>query len=363
MLFKALAISILVASGALAGPVKRQGHKRHHKKKPCSLVNLPSTKLDALPVENTASVSDSLSSVIVIPTASGPTAIPTSEPSSIIVSSSTENAEPTSTVAFSDTASGKGNELSSTATSTTSTAASSPAPAASGKGNTKRGVLVMNGDSDVRPFISYPKISWCVNDWNGAPDAIPNNWDFVPTMWNPQPDKWWDQNIAKAAEIGYKYVVGLSESDMSQPPFTPDQAVTHWRDHMEKAAELLIPAAPVIQDVDYLEEFWTKCEAAGCKFLDGNTPIGFNVYVSGDQDGLEHVKKIVDRIHTRWPTNPIWVQNIGHLAGSKGTLLDLINTLVPYLEAEPSVTRYAVTDPLLNGDGNLSEAGLRYATM
>ena len=156
-------------------------------------------------------------------------------------------------------------------------------------------------------------------------------------MMGTTPDQYWATNVQKAKAAGWPYISGIFEPDDNKVSVA--DAVTAWKEHMEPLAQDFKLVLPIVTNLDWLHQFFAAC--TGCT-LTG--PIGIDMYVSGDDHGIEFFKSTIEGLAATYPNNDIWIPNAGIL-GSQGSDDYLMKNIVPWLDQYDPVTRYAWSGP------------------
>ena len=158
-------------------------------------------------------------------------------------------------------------------------------------------------------------------------------------MTHPTPDQYWANNVVKAKAEGWKYLGHILEPDDNK--VTVAQGVASWKQYMEPHANDFILVPPVVNDMSWLTQFFAAC--TGCSL--SKSPIAFNMYVSGDDAGIKFFKDHVESTAALFPGRDLWVPNAAILGGSNGTDEYLMTNILPWLDAQPAVKRYAWNGP------------------
>lgn len=262
------------------------------------------------------------------------------------------------------------------ATSTPPKVAPSTAPSvpSTNSGN-KRGLLASGHDMNqlVSAFDNSSKITW-LGDWYSLPPPnLGSHIEFVPQNYGKQsdiaPHFEWTSNAKKSVAEGLKYFLSFGEPETPNDllHMDPQEAVDLFMKEMQPyAGSVTIGAPPVTQpdsDLAWLSQFLELCDAAGCS-------IGFvcvHWFWSATEDHIQDFKDTVTKAIGIAKGKPVWVDNF-QATGTNADQQNFLNGVLPWLESNPSVARYAYVSPerstgtgLLNPDGSMSSLGEFYA--
>ena len=223
-------------------------------------------------------------------------------------------------------------------------------------------------------FNSAQKISWLCNWFSAPPQNVDPRIEFVPQNYGKQSDiapKFeWTANAKAAVAQGRKHFLSFGEPeflDNKQLYMDPQEAVDLFMKEMQPYADQVTIGSPgVLQpttDLEWLSDFLSLCDKAGCK-------IGFvavHWFWSATHDHIQWFKDTVDNATTIANGRPVWVDNF-QATGTNEAQQDFLAGVLPWLEANDKVERYAYVSPerstgtgLLNADGSLSSLGEFYA--
>ena len=253
--------------------------------------------------------------------------------------------------------------------------ATTSAPAKSSSGN-KRGILASGPDQDalVSAFNSASKIKWLGNWFSNPPGHVDSHIEFVPQNYGKQsdiaPDYEWTANAKKQVADGAKYFMSFGEPEFltnKQLYMTPQEAVDLWMQKMQPYADKVTIGAPAVlqptTDMQWLSDFLTGCDKAGCS-------IGFiciHWFWKAEDDLIKWFKETVTNATVIANGKPVWVDNF-QAVGSNAAQQEFLNGVLPWLEENPAIERYAYVSPdrstgtgFLNADGSISDLGKFYA--
>lgn len=243
------------------------------------------------------------------------------------------------------------------------------------KPGNKRGILASGHDTSqlVSAFNNSPKITWLADWYSGAPPNLDSHIEFVPQNYGKQsdiaPDFTWTSNAKKSVAKGGKHFLSFGEPETPNDllHMEPQEAVDLFMKKMQPYADDVTLGAPSVtqpdRDLAWLSQFLDLCEAAGCS-------IGFvciHWISSASEDHIQGFKDVVTKAIGIAKGKPVWVDNF-QATGSNAEQQNFLNGVLPWLESNSNVERYAYVSParstgtgFLNDDGSISSLGDFYA--
>jgi hypothetical protein len=234
----------------------------------------------------------------------------------------------------------------------------------------KRGVAY-NDPAAVHTLASSGGISWAY-DWAGSIFGnLPSGIEFVPMLWGTRDFGGWLTTIETALSSGSKYILGFNEPDMpAQANMTPGEAANFYMTHITPfagKAKLISPAVSSSTNpgmgLSWFESFIGSCSSCGISGLAvhwyGNSADEFKSFVTEAMDTAS--KNNLDEL---------WITEFGLNADINGitdlgTTTAFINDVVPWLNQQDGVTRYAyffAADGYLLSGNTLNAAGQTYVS-
>ena len=266
-------------------------------------------------------------------------------------------------------------------------ASSGAAPAASeSTSGPKRGLLISGSSSDslVGYANSQSKISWVVNWYSGPPNNLNENIEFVPQMYginsDTAPNHEWTTNAEKAAQkAGPKHFLSFGEPNTytttgPQLHQDPSTGAANWIKEMQPYTNNVTVGAPGIlqntQDFTWLQQFLDACAKQNPVCDIGFIAIHwFDKAMDPNHPGATNAKAFQGTVNQAIQTangKPVWVDNFQG-SGTPEEQTSFLSEVVPWLESNPSVARYAYvpTDdaPFANSDGSATSLGSHYASL
>lgn len=257
----------------------------------------------------------------------------------------------------------------------TSAASIVPSPDASSSSG-KRGILASGSDTAllVAAFNHSSKITWLVDWYSAPPPNLDSHIEFVPQNYGKQSDiapKFeWTANAKNAIKKGDKYFLSFGEPETPNDKLhmEPQEAVDLFMKEMQPYAGSVTLGAPSVtqpdRDLAWLSEFLDLCDAAGCS-------IGFvcvHWIWSASEAHIQDFKNVVTKAIGIAKGKPVWVDNFA-ASGTNAEQQNFLNGVLPWLDANDAVGRYAYVSPsrstgtgFLNADGSISSLGEFYAT-
>ncbi|KAL4911068.1 hypothetical protein BDW74DRAFT_142372 [Aspergillus multicolor] len=235
-------------------------------------------------------------------------------------------------------------------------------------GTSKRGAAY-NDASLVQSLASSGTVSWAY-DWNMyTMGDLPSNVEFVPMLWGSKMFTGWFAAIQTLLNSGNKYILGFNEPDMaSQAAMSSSEAAGYYRNYITTFAgksKLVSPSVTngVGSDVglDWMRNFLDSCTDCGVEALAvhwyGDSADDFKTFV-GKATALADEYNIAETWVTEFALN-------SDLSGSGGssTSADFLTEVLPWLDAQEKVGRYAYfmcSDGYLLSGSGLSLSGKAY---
>ena len=174
----------------------------------------------------------------------------------------------------------------------------------------------------------------------------------------------WTTNAKKTIAAGATHFLGFGEPELpGDLQMTPQEAVDLWMKELQPYADQVKIGAPsVVQTgLDWLAEFLTKCEIAGCK-------IGFvsvHWFWKSDEQGRKDFKDVIGKAIKLANNRPLWVPNFG-CSGDREAQKSFLDEMLPFLDGQKEIERYAFVAldkevGFLEQGGGLSTLGQFYA--
>ncbi len=186
-------------------------------------------------------------------------------------------------------------------------------------------------------------------------------YEFVPMLWGTQ--SWhtlrWPANANAAIASGAKYLLSFNEPDLgSQANLNPAQAVAGHRQFLESFAGRAQISAPAVSNggLNWLKEFLAACTGCTIDFV----PIHW--YDSATN--IAYFKNYVTSAIVAAKGRPIWITEFA-ASGSQAQQVAFLQVVMPWLDAQPAVQRYAyfgVFDGKLVAGTEISALGRTFAT-
>ena len=243
------------------------------------------------------------------------------------------------------------------------------------KPGNKRGIYTIGRESKllVAAFNKFPKITWAGNWYSGPPPDLDSHIEFVPQNYGKQsdiaPDFGWTSNAKKSVAKGGKHFLSFGEPETPNDKLhmEPQEAVDLFMEKMQPyAGDVRLGAPSVTQpdrDLAWLSQFLDLCDAAGCSI----SFVCVHWIWSASEDHIQDFKNVVTKAIKIAKGKPVWVDNF-QANGSNAEQQNFLNGVLPWLEANPDVERYAYVSParstgtgFLNADGSISSLGEFYA--
>lgn len=239
----------------------------------------------------------------------------------------------------------------------------------------KRGIFAPGSESKpiVAAFNKFPKITWVANWYSGAPPDLDSHIEFVPQNYGKESDKapdfGWTHNAKHAIEKGAKNFIsfGEPESPNAELHMEPPEAVDLFMKKMQPYANDVRLGSPTVtqpdRDLAWLSQFLDLCDAAGCSI----SFVCVHWIWDTSEGRIEDFKSTITKAIQIAKGKPVWVDNF-QANGSAEEQRKFLSAVLPWLESNPNVERYAYVSParskgpgFLNDDGSISALGEFYA--
>jgi hypothetical protein len=149
----------------------------------------------------------------------------------------------------------------------------------------------------------------------------------------------WDSDAAAALAAGADHLLGFNEPDLSaQSNIDPATAAAGWKKLMEPLACKARLVSPAVTNggspggLTWLSNFFTAC--SGCTV----DVVAIHWYDSATN--VAYFKQHVQDAYAAGGNRPIWITEFG-ASGSDDQISSFFATVLPWLDAQPYVERYA----------------------
>ncbi|EON63775.1 hypothetical protein W97_03003 [Coniosporium apollinis CBS 100218] len=280
----------------------------------------------------------------------------TSAASSAVESAATSSAVVTSTL---ETVVASSAAPSSDSSSTTSSV-STPTVRAIGAG--KRG-LAYNNAALCAPFASSSLITWGYN-WAQTSSGLDGKYNFVPMLWgtNSMFTNGWAAAASSFIANGGSHLLAFNEPDHAQQAnMAPAVAAAAYKAHMQPFAGKAKLGSPAVTNgggdmgLTWLSNFMSACSGCTIDFV--------AVHWYDSVNNVEYFKNHITSAHTK-TGKPVWLTEFGTIDGSDAQKADFLRKVLPWLDAQDWIERYAyfmVSDGMMVNGGSMSAQGSAYA--
>ncbi|KAL4867281.1 hypothetical protein BDV12DRAFT_171629 [Aspergillus spectabilis] len=226
--------------------------------------------------------------------------------------------------------------------------------------------------NDATLVSSLSSVSWAY-DWNMyTMGDLPTNVEFVPMLWGSKMFTGWFAAIQTLLNSGSTYILGFNEPDMdSQAAMSSSSAARYYKEFitpLSGKAKLVSPAVTngVGSDVglDWMRNFLNSCTDCGV------TALAVHWYGDSADDFKTFVGQATDLATEFNLEGGTWVTEFAlnsDLSGTGGTSTssDFLGEVLPWLDEQTGVTRYAYfmcADGYLLSGSELSLSGKAYSS-
>ncbi|KFY30658.1 hypothetical protein V493_01765 [Pseudogymnoascus sp. VKM F-4281 (FW-2241)] len=205
---------------------------------------------------------------------------------------------------------------------------------------TKRGLAYNNADLASSFTGGDSQVSWAYN-WGSTTPSIPEFFEYVPMLWGVEPvhSHNWQVAATDAIAKGSKHLLAFNEPDLTaQANIDPGTAAAGYKTFMQPfagKAKLGSPAVtngPAPMGIAYFQSFMAACGGCTVDFI----PMHWYDAASNVEGFKKHVRDFRDVSGGR----KLWITEFG-AHGSPEEQEEFLRQVIPWLEAEDSVERYA----------------------
>ncbi|KAL4810874.1 hypothetical protein BDV18DRAFT_128157 [Aspergillus unguis] len=234
----------------------------------------------------------------------------------------------------------------------------------------KRGAAY-NDASTVESLASSGTVSWAY-DWNMyTMGDLPSSVEFVPMLWGSKMFTGWFAAIQTLLNSGNQYILGFNEPDMSsQASMTASDAAKYYKEYITTfsgQSKLISPSVTngngADEGLNWMKSFLDECSDCGLTGMAvhwyGETADDFKTFVGQATDLAAQYN-----LEETWVTEFALSSDISG-TGSSTSSADFLDEVLPWLDQQTSVTRYAYymcSDGHLLEGGGLSASGKAYTT-
>jgi hypothetical protein len=220
-----------------------------------------------------------------------------------------------------------------------------------GASSGKRG-LCYNDASLTKLFGgSGSKVTWAY-DWAQTPGSgINSGLVYIPMLWNNNAESAasWASNANAAISAGADTLLGFNEPDLpTQANMDVGTAVSAWKQYMQPFAGKVKLASPAVTNggspmgLTYLRNFISSC--SGC------TIDVCAIHWYGSATSVDYFKSYIADAYAVCGNKPIWITEFS-AGGSESQVETFLNTVLPWLDSNYMVQRYAYFMVAPSSDG------------
>jgi hypothetical protein len=252
------------------------------------------------------------------------------------------------------------------------TASSSPTPTGSTSGScakakalsSKRG-LAFNDPKLTTLFGS--KVTWAYNWGQTAGNGFNSKLEYSPMLWGTSGTSIWNSNAKAAIAAGSDTLLSFNEPDLSsQSNLDPTTAANLFKQYMQPFACQARLSSPAVTNggapmgLSWLQSFLSQC--TGCTI--DVVPIHWYAPATAIDDFKSHVQQA----YAAGGNRPLWITEFGLTDGTDDQKATFFQTILPWLDSQLYVERYAyfmdAPNYLLNSASTgLSAIGQLYNTI
>jgi hypothetical protein len=224
--------------------------------------------------------------------------------------------------------------------------------------SSKRG-LPYNQANLLEPFTgSGSQATWCYN-WDSTPGNIPSGLEYVPMLHGLDGDHLnpWVANANAALAAGATHLQYINEPDVEVANggvnTSPQDAADGYVKNMMPFKGKAKIGSPAVSNGDaggpqgkmgipYLNDFFSKCGSCHFDFVPfhwyGTSPDDFKKHVQDVRDAAKAVNNVAKDANGL-PT--LWITEFGFNNGTPDTISDFLKVVMPWLDSQDYVERYA----------------------
>ncbi|OQD68604.1 hypothetical protein PENDEC_c033G05592 [Penicillium decumbens] len=234
----------------------------------------------------------------------------------------------------------------------------------------KRGAAY-NDPNSVSPLANTGALSWAYNWDMHLSDSLPSGVEFIPMLWGSKDFGGWVTAIETALSSGSNYIMGFNEPDNpGQANMSPSDAASFYNQYITPysgQAKLISPAVTSSsndgQGLSWFTEFMGGCSSCGI------TGLAVHWYGDTADDFQSFVQKAMNTAQ-QYGLSEIWITEFALNAdvngvGDPATTAEFLNSVLPWLDSQPMVSRYSyfmcAENYLLSGSA-LNAAGQAYTS-
>jgi len=231
------------------------------------------------------------------------------------------------------------------------------------RSNAKKG-LAFNDVPDTSAFVG--DAAWSYNWGSAKPSGIDGSIEFVPMLWcnDASHTGSWNSDASAAIAGGATAILAFNEPDLSgQCDISVADAVTAWNTYIQPFAGQVTLVSPAVTNgasplgQTWLDEFISAC--TGCTI----DAIALHIYDSASNTA--YYQNYLSDAASKYG-KPIWVTEFGI---NDGDPVAFLNTMLPWLDGESGIGRYAYfmdgdsSFGLTDSSGNPTAAGSTYQSV
>ncbi|KAL2836420.1 hypothetical protein BJY01DRAFT_251997 [Aspergillus pseudoustus] len=199
----------------------------------------------------------------------------------------------------------------------------------------KRG-LAYNDGALANLFSEHSQVTWGYN-WGFTPNGLDVSDKFSPMLWGLPSALSPEWTVAVRA-TGVEAILGFNEPDLgAQANITPSDAAAGYLINMEPFAGQVRISTPAVTNgpppnmgTGWMDQFFEHCVTCTINF------VAIHWYANNDPEGFKsHVQQFYDKYNL-----PVWVTEFA-ASGSEGEQIEFLQAVLPWLDAQPFVERYA----------------------
>ncbi|CAD6912596.1 unnamed protein product [Tilletia controversa] len=205
-------------------------------------------------------------------------------------------------------------------------------------------------DDSYAHKLDGSKLAW-YHHWQDGPVNGLNSQgaEYVPMFWGARHSGLWDQRKASFGNNLPKHIIAQNEPDVkSQANVDPYTAAADWARELgpfqKKGVKITTPQ--IVYDVNWMATFYSELKKKGY------TPDIIALHWYGGSDQIDSFKAYLNKVHSRFPNQPIWITEMGVTrtgAGSQTDVLQFQREVMNFVNQSGYVKRVAWIGAFVQG--------------
>lgn len=208
------------------------------------------------------------------------------------------------------------------------------------------------------------QVNWAYNWDSQMNDPFPDYLEFIPMLWSAEEDHTsvWFDNAQIALDAGSGHLLAFNEPDNpAQSNMDPGYAAQMYMQYMMPFVGKAALGAPAVCNgpagITWITSFLSACESLGCQI----DFVPFHWY--DDASNVQYFYDYFGDAMKAAQGRQVWITEF-EAYGSPQDQINFMNTILPWLDQEDQIYRYAwfgaQAGSLVNTDASLTNVGGMY---